>query len=290
MPFAGTCPDCDFVFEVTGTLARDDGNGACPYWAPRTIYNTSAYYPAPDLLGFASTLTGYGPHAGTYTDAFLLASYMDFGFGAPFGPSWWVQTGGGIYDNGTASYAGGVLEWTYVVGKDGSIEDPLYPTSPYVKSICTHDWYSIAKAPYAPGYTQYDSLPCSENMIDVFTFEGSAGGTASFTVDTTSSSPGLDPAMWVYGPNGCFAQYADASFGCAMGSSECPAMSVATDAGPYLLVVQQTSDCGGMTGDPGDYRLDVEATWDPKLVRIRDDIENSGVSVLEIVGSATITK
>jgi hypothetical protein len=63
---------------------------------------------------------------------------------------------------------------------------------------------------------------------------------------------------------------------------------VSTDAGTYLLVVQQTAGCGGATGDPGEYRLDVEAAWDPKLTRIRDDFENSGVSLLEITGTATL--
>jgi len=124
----------------------------------------------------------------------------------------------------------------------------------------------------------------------VFTFEGAAGGTASFTVDTTSSSPSLDPQLLVYSPSGCLEKYADGSFDCSMGSAACPAMTIDTDAREYLVVVQQVSNCGAFTGDSADYRLDIDTSWDPKLMRIRDDFENTGTSVYEITGSATITK
>src|SRR6185503_19543646 len=144
VPYAGTCTDCDFAFQVTGTLTRDDGNGACPYWAPGTIYNTAAVYVAPDLLAFASKTTG--PYWGdAYTDAFMLGSYDDFGFGKPFGPNWWFKSGGGFYDYGTASYSGGKLEWTYTPDVDMA---PLYrSTDDYHEPTCSHDWTSYAKGP-----------------------------------------------------------------------------------------------------------------------------------------------
>src|SRR5213078_4797459 len=100
----------------------------------------------------------------------------------------------------------------------------LYPDD----SLCTFDVYSTATAAYAPGNTVYSSLPCSGGYVDVFTFEGSAGGSAYLTVDTTSEDPAVDAAMWIYGPDQCVDGIASRNFPCSLGGGDCPAMSVAT--------------------------------------------------------------
>jgi hypothetical protein len=38
-----------------------------------------------------------------------------------------------------------------------------------------------------------------------------------------------------------------------------------------------------------DYRLDLDADWDPALTQIRDDLDNEGDAFVEITGTATIT-
>src|SRR4029434_1612973 len=91
---------------------------------------------------------------------------------------------------------------------------------PYNFSTCDYYYYSYATGPYDAGNTTYASLPCSYGYVDTFTFEGSAGATAYLTVDTTSESPALEPAMWVYGPASCVERFADDTFSCSMGAHD----------------------------------------------------------------------
>jgi hypothetical protein len=173
------------------------------------------------------------------------------------------------------------------LGKAKPWDGWLYPPG---GATCSLDYISTPTSAYDSGNTFYGGLPCAEYYVDVFTLEGVAGGVMYITVDTTSGAPALDPAMWVFTPESCTELYAGDNFACSLGTSGCPSMSVATDSGEYLLVVSQTGDCGSSTGDPGDYRLDIDASWDPKLTQIRDDLDNVGPSVLHVVGAATLTK
>jgi hypothetical protein len=42
------------------------------------------------------------------------------------------------------------------------------------------------------------------------------------------------------------------------------------------------------SGAPGEYTLDLHASFDPGLVLVRDDLVNAGEGTLTVVGSATI--
>ena len=285
VPFTGVCPECAFVFEVSATLTKDDGNGACPFLGPLTMYDTIARFEEPTLLAFAAE---YDSYYDVLLGGAVYATRHD-------PDEWYLVPFSGGYDDsanwGTASFTGNLLEWSIVLGKGSTyVKDFEFYLYPYEDVFCSFYSYSTAPGAYAAGNTMYASLPCDDGYVDVFTFEGTTGGTAYITVDTTSGEPALEPALWVYGPDSCIERIDHGAFPCSFGSAECPALSVDTDAAQYLLVVQQQFSCGGKSGDPADYRLDVDAAWDPKLVQIRDDVQNSGPANMVLVGSATLTK
>jgi hypothetical protein len=207
-----------------------------------------------------------------------------------YGPWFRRMTGGARYDFGTATVTGDDFEWDVYVGTGWSKADfGTYYLYPHGLATCSFDYYSTASAAYAAGNTVYGTLPCELNYVDTFTFEGAVGGTAYVTVDTTDE-PALDPAMWVYGPEQCVEVYANESFPCTWGSSNCPALSIATDAAQYLLVVESSWFCSPHAGKPAGYRLDIDAAWDPKVTQIADDVDQFGTSLLDARGSATITR
>src|SRR4029453_7224575 len=140
---------------------------------------------------------------------------------------------------------------------------------PYYYNACDWDVLSEATGPFPAGNTIYASLPCHQAYVDVFTFQGSDGGTARVTVDTTGD-PGFDPRLWIYGPESCVEHFADDNFPCTFGDDDCPSMSVNTESARYLLVIEQNGGCSGGVPEASDYRLDLDADWDPGLTLIRD--------------------
>ena len=99
----------------------------------------------------------------------------------------------------------------------------------------------------------------------------------------------LDPALWVYGPESCIERFAYLSFECSSGVSSCPAMSLETVDGPYLVIVSSWDGCNGI-GASADYRLDLATTWEPELRPIQDDVWNSEPRVFVAHGRATLSE
>jgi hypothetical protein len=263
------------VFKVTGEPVRDDGNGACPFMGKIALYNNQVPFADWTVLGFADELTYDG---NTYDDVLVVAYYWTYA-GKYAGP-YYVHFGASY---GAASLEGSRLEWSYA--SKGSFEYSLYP---YYYNACGLDFHSEATGPFPSGNTIDSSLPCQDEYVDVFTFQGSDGGTAYVTVDTTAD-PGLDPRLFIYGPESCIERFADDNFPCTFGDEGCPSLSVDTESARYLLVVEQDGDCSGEWETSSDYRLDLDADWDPDLTQIRDDLQNEGDAFIEVTGTATIT-
>ena len=274
-PYVGPCPDCDFLFEVTGTVTRDDGNGACPFIGPLSIHDNTLAFDDPFLIGFATEMSYDGR---TYVNAFVA------GADSPYGIFVQPITGGSLKDYGTATVSGNSFAWSFseTMGKP-DFEYVLYP---YYYAQCRYPVYSYAVAPYAPGHTTYEDLPCEYAQADVFSFQGVDGGTAYITVDTSGEQP-MDLGMLVYSPDQCVDRMAFDNFECSNGDSECASLSVDTVEGDYLLVVEQFNFCD--LPDASDYRLDIDASWDPHVSQVRDDVSNEErPATLEITGSATL--
>jgi hypothetical protein len=290
IPFSGACPTCDFVFEVDSVLSRDDGTDHCMY-SPQLLYSPSNRYTAPTLLGFAANGdAGYYGMVGPSVFVGFTYLYED-GSTFTYDPHYPF-----LYEGGTFGYASVALEddlltWGISLSKIPGY-GPLYfyPYDYIPPAFCEWDSGSEASAPYAAGNTTYGSLPCGRNYIDTFQFLGTAGGTAYATVDTTGDVASIDPAMWVYSPDSCIEAFSDDNFPCAHGTHDCPAMSIATDAVVYTLVVASLSDCGTDAGAEVGYRLDLDTSWDPDIIAIADDMVNRVTGEASLSASATLSK
>jgi len=273
-PYAGPCPECDFLFEVTGTVVLDDGNGACPFLGPLSAYDNTWLYDDPFLIGFASEMSYDGR---TYVDAFVAGAYSTYYDGIVVQP---ISS-----DYGTATLTGKSFAWTFSQTKgDPNWDFPLYS---YYYAQCRYPVFSDALGPYAPGNTTYETLPCEEARADVFSFRGAEGGTAYITVDTSDEAP-LNLGFIVYSPEQCVDGIGFGNFVCSNGERGCASLALDTVAGDYLLVVQQYDICH--LGGDFDYRLDIDAAWDPKVSQLRDDVYNGRLrpATLEITGTATL--
>jgi hypothetical protein len=275
-PYVGPCPECDFLFEVTGTVVRDDGNGACPFIGPLSIHDNTIIFDDPMLIGFASEVSYNGE---MYYDAFMAGGDSLY-YGIYVRPI----TGGSDKDYGTATVTGDSFAWTFSETKGKP--DWEYYLYPYYFAQCRYPVYSYAVAPYAPGHTTYETLPCDYAQADVFSFHGEDGGTADITVDTTDEHP-LDLGIVVYSPEQCVDGIAYDNFECSNGASECASLRLDTVAGIYLLVVEQFNTCD--VAGPFDYRLDIDASWDPEVSQVHDDVSNEErPATLEVTGTATL--
>ena len=277
-PYVGRCPDCDFLFEVTGTVVRDDGNGVCPFRGPLSIYDNTFLFDDPFLIGFASEMVYDGR---AYVDALLVGAYSTHA-GAVYAR---LVTGLPGKSYGTASLAGDAFDWTFSQTEgDPNWQFPLYN---YFWAQCRDSVDSYAAAPYAPGNTTYETLPCESGQADVFSFRGMEGGTAYITVDTSDEAP-LNLGILVYSPEQCVDGIGFGNFVCSNGERGCAAVPVDTVAGDYLVVVEQYDICH-LPGD-FDYRLDIDASWDPEVSQVRDDVSNSTwrPATLDVTGTATL--
>jgi len=274
-PYVGLCPDCDFLFQVTGTVVRDDGNGACPFLGPLSVYDNTVLYDSPFLVGFASQMVYDGR---AYLDALVVGAYSTYD-GAVYARP---VTGLPRETYGSASVTGNTFAWTIYEGSHW--EFPLYN---YYWAQCRDSVDSYAVAPYAPGNTTYETMPCESGQADVFSFHGVEGGTAYITVDTSDEAP-LNLGILVYSPEQCVDGIGFANFVCSNGERGCAAVPVDTVAGDYLVVVEQYDICH-LPGD-FDYRLDIDASWDPEVSQVRDDVSNSRwrPATLDITGTATL--
>ena len=270
VPYTGDCEGCEFAFEVEAVLERDDGTIACPWNPIFTLYAPGSYWQAPTLVGLQDS-----------DSETLLLGETD-----PFG-----TTIVPLYDSsdyGAVSYDGDQLAWTldFDLSKSGYGSGALrYPLG----NPCDYGFFDpgTKQGPYDAGNTTYGTLVCQYGWADVFEFEGTDGGVAYLTADTTSDDPVVAMMMWVYGPDSCVEQAAYANFECSKGHAPCPAMSIDTRAGQYIAVLSVV----GCDGDGlGSYRLDLDASWDPKLEQLHDDLFNYGPASFRIEASATLTE
>ncbi len=274
-PFSGTCPDCDFLFEIDPVLERNDGTLACPYHPVLTLYTPDWWWAGPTLLGFASSYY-------SETDALVIGETSRVPTGGYLPQIAAVEDG----DFGPVTFDGTTLEWTIELTENGKREEIGGTRYSLYAPQCGATTTIPDGGPYAAGNTIHGSLPCEFGYVDAFEFHGEAG-TAYLTVDATSEESVVDSALWVYGPESCIERFAYASFECSTGASGCPAMSLETVDGPYLVVVSSWGGCSGV-GPSADYRLDLATAWEPELHQIQDDVSNSETRTFVAQGRATL--
>jgi hypothetical protein len=273
-PYAGDCKDCDFAFEIEPVLERDEGTIACPWNPILTLYAPGSFWIDPTVVGFTD-------HNNGIPDVLILGATTE----------WYGTTLGELEDGylGSVSLDGNELAWTIdaALGYKPLTGIRYSPSTP-----CAPDYFYPydAHGPYAAGNTTYGELGCSSEVVDVFEFEGQAGGVVKLTADTTSDDLAPVMLLWVYGPESCVERAAFGNFECSKGDElPCPALSIDTEPGRYVAVLSALG-CDGDGDGPGGYRLDLDASWDPKLAQIHDDLYNYGPASFRIDASATLTE
>jgi hypothetical protein len=270
VPYTGECEGCEFAFEIEAVLERDDGTIACPWDPILTLYAPGSFWHAPTVVGLqdqAPDTLLLGVTVGEHETAFATLYDGDYG---------------------TVSYDGDQLGWTLdlSLGWSGKLYGGMrYPLG----TPCTYDYFAPYddRGPYGAGNTTYGALVCEYGWTDVFEFEGTEGGVAHITADTTSDDPAVAMVLWVYGPESCVEQMAFGNYECSKGPVPCPAMSIDTQPGRYIAVLSVLA-CDG--DGLGSYRLDLDASWDPGLEQIHNDLFNYGPASYRVDASATLSE
>ncbi len=273
--YSGTCEGCDFAFALDATLAQDDGTGDCVF-EPRWSYLAGGDF-TELLLAHAPSFTTEGWY-GTYTfDDALLTGYTLAGTGA--GPYWWMLSHADAAD-ASFSRVGDALTWSYAY-------QGLVDRDPY-HNDCGDVTASDAEAGFAGAVVAMSELACDGSVADVWSFEGSAGETASITVDTVASDTAFDPRLYLNRPDGCTHVTADDNFDCTFPppSYACPAVELPTDDGTYEVVVLAAGSC---VGEVAGYSIRVDGPAGATLQLAVDDQPIVVEVALEVSGSGQIT-
>ncbi|MFH1467430.1 MAG: hypothetical protein ABIO70_23805 [Pseudomonadota bacterium] len=240
--YAGDCADCDWAFDITSELTRDDGTSDCYLFPQLTYYSESGFY-YNFVMGYWNSYSGY------YGD---ISQVLQTGYGVDYGaygyhgyvypgPYWWtVAYDGSPYgtftQNGQLDFA-----WTF------DYTSPQYETAYY--EYCGTYVYNYATASY-DGQSGQGEIDCTLGVVDVWTFDANAGDNLTITVDTVADATTFDPAFWINDPSGCTVTGADDTFTCTFPPPEysCPSAVIrGAEAGTYEVVIYNW-DCVGDTG------------------------------------------
>jgi len=131
----------------------------------------------------------------------------------------------------------------------------------------------------------------SNDLVDVWTIDLSAGDEVLVTVDTLDGETAFYPGIYITGPDTCLVGRSFWGVPCTAGETyeTCPGINFVADTeGTYQLIVL-TVECGET--DEVTYQIGVDAPSDPNLSLIEDDV---GIYELKFIehtarGTATIT-
>ena len=315
----GSCPDCDWAFDVTGVAASEGGNISC--WRHPALalgmVNPTGFFVSP--LTFGHRVAGSGADI---LLAGLTIQYYEDGKYYTDRPEPFNLAGMPI-SYGTFGRVGDEVTWTWDYAREDLFR---YSEDSIEAQMCTWStFYSTATEPYDATESDTSTLPCADSdYVDVWSFRGQAGSTAFVTVDALDDTDPMDPEAWIYGPNYCVEVYANDNFECSAGGAACPSMSLVTEDAEYWVVVHNerfgggggpgdtgdTGDWGGDTGgrdtgredsgivvEPGgckgktvSYQIGVDATWTTGLALRSDDISQYGAGSVHVEGTAHLPK
>src|SRR6185436_14997425 len=242
-PYSGTCPSCDFAFNVTGKVTSEAGT-ACNLddYSPAMTYLAGDVYENVYLAFSASTKDGY-------------ANMLRAGFSYPGkknGPYW-------------ATYGSHLLEWTVDYTNVGAqLATIEYCGGPYVGDAGVVNY----GGPYVDYGTWKD---CKSFPYDLWSFTARADDIAYISVDTTSAATAVDTELFVMDSTSCFLGEADDSFECTYAPAEgsCPSYVLPVVRGDdYFVLVHSYGSCASNTGE---YKLSIGHPSDPTLTLVSGD-------------------
>jgi hypothetical protein len=283
--YTGSCPGCDFAFDIDPTITADNGTEDC-YLHPYFSYVESSVY-----VGLMMAhMDSYAGYYGTYNDVFATGfgvDYSAYGFGYYPGPYFFMMA----YEGntlGTFTRTGDDIEWDwYYAGYDSEYEYM------YIDDCGEYlDYDDFNDLVVATG--EQGEVDCKGEILDVWGVELTTGQTVEISIDTADAGTAFDPLGWLNGPDDCTIAYNDDSFDCTYPppSYQCPAFDhVATADGVHQIVVASYGSCAGSTaGYDLKVLVDGEAAT---LTLIADDADRYTVTgsdyYYDIHGSGTIT-
>jgi hypothetical protein len=268
--FTGDCMDCDWSFDMTSTVTRNDGTADCYLSPTLSTVPQDPFYKT--YLGYWKQLVIDG-YYGTYYYTDLLASaygYDYYGYEYP-GPYGWSiisseETGA------TLTIDGDDLAWTMELG--GFYSDTIF----YYCSAYAGNAYTS----FAGDVTGTSDLTCT-GAADIWTFYAAYGVDLTVTVDTVASKTAFDGFLLLNDPSGCTIGYSDDSFKCTYPppAYECPSVEITTTAaGTYTAMVSAYGNCAS---DAAAYELRIGGGSDLLLTQ-----DNGHPYTLTISASATL--
>jgi hypothetical protein len=286
---AGDCPGCDFAFDVTATVSRDDSTGCVETRDDALLTWREGFELTDRWLAF-----GDGPiDADTYLANAVLAGHGDA----------YEYAAGALmevfpYDgNDTVLASGPGRAWH--TGDDLEI-DLLWSVSDATFDPYGSDAIIDARAPDAfpsSGAFGDEDLGCDLRTRDVWQFTGREGP-VTVAVDTTRASSVGDLDLHVIDGSRREWGYADQALDCTYGLPEwhdaydyavyCPGATrtlAADEAGATFLAVVEVRDCGA-PGRGADYRLMLSGG--DGLVLLHDDSPFVNRTVTTIAGHLSV--
>jgi hypothetical protein len=262
--YTGSCPGCDFAFEVTSTINTTPAVECVP--SPFITFDYSPFGPNYGaVVAFAPSYAGYFD---TYDNA-LLSGYTYYFYGYTYPVYGWnLLRADGLDADETFSFDGTTLQWTdsdsYTYGYGQGPNLYFDPTCPYPTATI-----------YAPGavvtgdVSAQGTVECASSVHgDIYEVALVTGDVLQVSVDTVDAATAFDPWLTVLGPDGCIPLVADENFACAFPPPtgfNCPSGEfVATADGTYQIMIANYPIEGSCAdGVAGAYDLQVASAQNP---------------------------
>jgi len=281
VPFTGTCPGCDFVYDVSAEIL-DEAGTSCPN--PELFaYDSdllSPWWPenSTRLLGFAPNWYASPLSNGFYDVLWFGMVNRDLGF--PLRWASWNEAWEWPYLDVTLEE--GVLTWVQEYPNYAVVMDLGFCRTYYVGTPEVGDH----GGPYAADGT----VPCSySTTYDRWSFVAPADEDVHIAVDTVSERDKFDPYLALADSSSCFLGAVNDSFECTYvpSSGRCPSYRLPVTKGEvYDVIVYDAGDCAASMGG---YEIRIAASGDPLLVLRADDQPRYGFVDVHLSGSATIS-
>ena len=265
---SGGCINCDFELDTEATVASEKGVDCDPALYPLSTLIEGGLY-SDIWVGWADEFVGTYD---TYTDIV----WFGFGLTGNPGPYWYSAL---AYDgkNSSASYSGGLLDWSRQAQYIGNnlLADYTCGAQVYMGTYSADpDYYGVGSPNFYGNYTAYGSLDCSYNKpYDRWSFYGVDDTYASVSVDTISADSSFDPMFYVTTDDYCIEALGDENFDCTYPGTSgflCPSVRFPTTKGEHynLWVLPFRNlgfgDCDNKTAD---YQLWIDTKGDPSLTK-----------------------
>jgi hypothetical protein len=248
--FTGDCYDCDWAFEVEGTVTSGDAD--CGMYPLLSLVPDGGYYALYMAFSPEYHYSYYGYDYAWYNIFMTGYSYDYYGYLYP-GPYWRIWAYDGGYFDSTFTQVGNEIAWDFsYIGYDYD-----YTYTYYFFNYCDYVSWSYADQAYDGEGGQSD-LPCDGTVKDVWSFEASAGDKVSVTVDTIAANSAADMAFYLNDPDDCTIAAADDNFDCTYPPTayQCPSVKfTAETSGVHKVLVYTYGSC---TGTKAGYELRVD--------------------------------